>query len=336
MTSVSVVIASLNSRATILDCLEALRPQLGDDVEVVVADSSDDGTDRLVRERAPWARLLHSELRLAPGAARNRGVAAASGELIAFLDADCVPAPDWIARLREAQEEHGPVVGGAVDNGNEESWAGWVYYFCEFAPWMPGQAAGPMGEIPTCCLSVRRSVLDRVGPFREQGYCSDTAFHWRLARLGLHAHFDPRARVAHVNPSRYGRILSKLVMHGLSFARVRCEERTLSRGHALLLLLGSPLLPAVLLWRRWRQVSRAGRQRAAFLRCAPGILGALTAWSFGESRGYGEWLLDDTRVATELPLVPPQRQPGSGPGGRGETLESVPITTPSGRRTDGS
>jgi GT2 family glycosyltransferase len=307
MTAVSVVIASLNSRATLFDCLDALRPQLADDVEVVLADSSDDGTDRLVRERAPWARLVHSERRLAPGAARNRGVAAARGEIIAFLDADCVPAPDWIARLRQAQEEHGPVVGGAVDNANRESWVGWVYYLCEFAAWMPDQPAGPMSEIPTCCLSVRKSVLDRVGPFREHGYCSDTAFHWRLARHGIRAHFDPRVRVSHVNPSRYSRILAKMRMHGQAFARMRCEEKELSRSRALLLLLGSPLLPAVLLWRRWKHVSRVGRHGAAFLACAPGLVGALAAWSVGEGIGYAGWLRDSAALRNLIECAPQRR-----------------------------
>jgi GT2 family glycosyltransferase len=286
----SVIIASYNSRATIGPCLDALLPQIGPDIEVLVADSSTDGTGEFLTRQYPWVRLLRSERRWFPGAARNHAIAVAQGEILAFIDADCIACPNWIRRSLEAQRLWGPVVGGSVENANPAVHAGWVYYFCEFAAWMPEQAAGWMNEIPTCCLTIHRSVLRQTGPFRSNGYCSDTAFHWRLASAGIRAWFDPELRVAHVNPARVWPVASKMRMHGEHFALARCEERRLGNGSVLLLWFGSPVLPALLLSRRARQILGTGSYRAEFLTSLPGLAAALTAWSLGEWRGYGRWL----------------------------------------------
>ena len=64
------------------------------------------GRDRygLVRE-TERVRFLRSERDLNAGEARNRGIEAAGGEVIFFLDADCIPAEDWMARQRALWEK---------------------------------------------------------------------------------------------------------------------------------------------------------------------------------------------------------------------------------------
>src|ERR1051325_3213870 len=86
----SVVIASYNSRRTIARCLESLEAQTYGDFEIVVVDSSSDGAARAVEERFPDVRLVTFPTRKFPGDARNAGVRAARGEIIAFIDADCI------------------------------------------------------------------------------------------------------------------------------------------------------------------------------------------------------------------------------------------------------
>ena len=50
-----------------------------------------------------------------PAAARNRGAMAAQGDPLVFLDADCIPADDWLARLLAGHDAGAAVVGGALD-----------------------------------------------------------------------------------------------------------------------------------------------------------------------------------------------------------------------------
>jgi GT2 family glycosyltransferase len=286
----SVIVASYNARATIGRCLDALFPQLGPGIEVLVADSSTDGTYELLEAQYPWARLLRSKHRLFPGAARNLAIAESRGDILAFIDADCIAAPGWIQRSIYAQQRWGPVVGGSVDNANPADRVGWIYYFCEFAAWMPGQEAAWVQDTPTCCLTIDRSVLKWTGPFRSNGYSSDTAFHWRLAQAGIRTRFDPQLQVAHINPGEYRGVLRKMRMHGEYFAHMRCEEKKLKLPAVLLLWLGSLALPGLLLWRRTRQILGSRRYTAEFFTTVPGLAAALIAWSFGEWRGYGRWL----------------------------------------------
>jgi glycosyltransferase involved in cell wall biosynthesis len=90
---VSVVIPMLNARAYVADTLDGVFGQTVPAHEVIVVDNgSTDGSPALVRERYPRARVI-SEPVPGPSAARNAGVAAASGDLLAFCDSDDVWLP---------------------------------------------------------------------------------------------------------------------------------------------------------------------------------------------------------------------------------------------------
>src|SRR5207244_1050179 len=69
--------------------------------EIVVVDSSTDGTAELVAADFPAVRLVTAKERLYPGTARNAGIAEARGEILSFTDADCVVEPNWLAELAQ-------------------------------------------------------------------------------------------------------------------------------------------------------------------------------------------------------------------------------------------
>ena len=92
---VSVIIPCFNGRETLPRTLRAVTDQQGvEDFEILVVDSSNDGTEKLVEEQFPRVRLFHREEKTLPGAARNIGVQHSRAPLIAFTDADCVPPVD--------------------------------------------------------------------------------------------------------------------------------------------------------------------------------------------------------------------------------------------------
>ena len=286
--SLSIVVVSWQAAATIERCLAALVPQIDDATEVVVVDSGSDGTAELVARRFPQVHLIRSATRLAPGAARNAGVAAAKGELIGFVDADCVAAPDWAARVRAAHEASFPVIGGVIDLALPASALARALYLCEFNQWLPGAAAGPMRDIPTCCLSLKRWALERFGPFREQGYCSDPAFNWKLARAGHAPRLDPAIRVAQILAPDVRGFVRKQLMHGRAFARMRVEEERFSPARRLAFAVLSPALPLVLGLRLLRRVRERGQAELslAFARSMPLVVLGLALWSAGELAGY--------------------------------------------------
>lgn len=283
---VSVVIVAYNARETIGDCLRALEEQTVQGFETIVVDSSADDTADVVRREFPAVRLIRSERRLYPGDARNAGIAAARGSLIAFVDSDCVAAPDWVARIAEAHRGESLIVGGSVGVANPESVAGWASYFCEFTGWIQRGAPRRAAEIPTCCLSFKRDAFDRFGPFLEGSYCSDTLFTWKATEAGHTPLFDPSIHVRHRNPAKLAPILVKQRMHGETFASVRARHWRWSRLHSMARAVSWPLLPVWLWTRAAARVMPKRDYRFHFLRATPALLAVLVSWSWGEARGY--------------------------------------------------
>lgn len=293
------VVASYNARSTIRACLRSLAEQVGCPAyEVIVVDSSTDDTAEIVRREFPEVRLYAFATRMFPGDARNVGIARARADILAFTDTDCVADPHWVREIVEAHRAEAPAIGGAVDNGNPTELVGWASYFCEFSQWMPraaGAGSTTMVEIPTCCLSLKRWVFDRYGPFLEGTYCSDTAFHWKLGRHGYRPRFVPRMQVLHLNISRLGAYVRKQRFHGTSFARVRVAEQRFSTGRRTAYILISPLLPFLLFSRIVGRVLENRAYLRQFLRAAPLVFAGLTAWSAGELIGYWSGPRDDHR-----------------------------------------
>jgi glycosyltransferase involved in cell wall biosynthesis len=200
---VSVVIAAYRSWATLPQVLHALEAQVGfGNREVVLVDSSAELPEGEVARRWPWLRYLVLPERAYPGRARNVGVAAARGDIIAFLDADAVPLPGWLDALESELEPGVDAVAGAILNGTPRSFIGTAGYLLEFADWLPDRR-GRVEHAATCNLLVRREALVQSGGFREdlEGG-EDTIFTFPLGRAGRLA-FAPRARVQHLNRTRW-------------------------------------------------------------------------------------------------------------------------------------
>src|SRR5690606_3971666 len=83
--------------------------------EIIVVDNGSKHFPEDICSRFSGVRLL-LQLVPGPGPARNLGVAAAKGEILAFIDADCVPDPGWLAAIarRFAEAPGVPILGGDV------------------------------------------------------------------------------------------------------------------------------------------------------------------------------------------------------------------------------
>lgn len=104
---VSVVVITHNSASYLGSCLHALCRQTFSDLEIlVIDDGSDDGSDDVVRH-APDSRIVYARNATQEGRprARNRGVALATGQLVFFTDADCLPIRTWVEEGVQAFRE---------------------------------------------------------------------------------------------------------------------------------------------------------------------------------------------------------------------------------------
>jgi glycosyltransferase involved in cell wall biosynthesis len=193
---VSVVIPSYNSSRTILHCLTSLFNQEESPGEVIVVDSSEDDTLALVELNYPQVRTHKFQHRTFPGPARNKGTEMASGEIIAFIDADCLAAPDWVKRIASQHSTGHVIVGGSVDVGNPNSLLAWARHLGEFREFLPSGPEHPVIHVPPCNISYRKCLIKRYGGFPNAYYPQDDMlFNHLLSRNGFPVWFDPELRV---------------------------------------------------------------------------------------------------------------------------------------------
>ena len=182
-------------------------PQVGDDVEVVVADNASTESLEPVRERWPGVKIITQQERGA-GPARNAGVAATSAPWLMCLDADCLPAQDWVSRGREIAAEN-TVIGGRVDVFSETPppRSGAEAFETVFA-FMMERYLERYGFLGSGNLVTSRKVFKAVGEFR-QFVSEDKDWSQRAAQAGFQLRFDDAFAVSHPSRADWSALSSK-------------------------------------------------------------------------------------------------------------------------------
>lgn len=180
--TVSVVMPLHNGEAFVEDALQSVCDQGSAVLEVLVVDdgSSDGGADRARSWGAPVT-LLHQP-RAGPAAARNRGIHAAQGAYLAFIDADDRWAAGrlaWQLALLEA-DPGVAVVQGQLQELHERE-----------GQWVAEGAALFANSL--CTGLFRREVFDRVGFLDESlSYCEDVDWFFAARSAGVSLRREPR------------------------------------------------------------------------------------------------------------------------------------------------
>jgi len=200
----SVIVIAQRAEPTASEAIRSLLDQAHVSAcEVVVVAHSDSGP-YLSLDDSLAVKVIYSSTRLSPGAARNAGVAAASGSAIAFLAADCVAEPGWIDGRVSLHRKGMRAVASAMTNAGPRTISGWASHYALFASRLPGRAAGYVSHPDPAAhgLSYERQLLADLGPFDEQlriGEDSDMAA--RLNSAGIRIWFDPSIRTGHRGPN---------------------------------------------------------------------------------------------------------------------------------------
>ena len=281
----SLIIITLG-RATLLQrTLEGLTRQSRQIDEIIVIDNGPTrDTEQVVS--ASTARYI-PEPRRGYGHARNRGLAEASGDVIFFLDDDCVPDPDWSEILWNVlQSGEADLASGSRSLGQPGLAARLEYLSTDGPVLSPSLAAGPARHLSTSNLILRRDVVTKVGCFDTTlTMCEDRDFTTRARRLGFRLRYEPRARVTHY-PAIHGLsdYLGKMRHYGRGtseyFVRWRDEEpiaRLFPASPALRLL----MLPALSAAGAGYLVARNLPQNPDALPLAPLLFVGQVWWHWG-------------------------------------------------------
>lgn len=195
---ISVIVCTHNGARTLRECLGALQKLRYRNYEIIVVnDGSRDHTASIALEFG--VQLITTENR-GLSSARNTGFAAATGEIVVYLDDDAFPDPDWLTYLAATfrKTNHVAVGGPNIAPPNDGNVAECV----DNAPGGPVHVLLNDTEaehIPGCNFAIRKSCLQEIGGFDPQFRTAgdDVDLCWRLLRRGWTIGFNPGAVVWH-------------------------------------------------------------------------------------------------------------------------------------------
>ncbi|NTU84591.1 MAG: mycofactocin system glycosyltransferase [Chloroflexales bacterium] len=244
--SASIIVPAHGRPAATRACVESLlaldypagRP------EVIVVDDASDPPLAPALAGLP-VRTIRHEVNHGQSAARNHAAALASGEVLAFIDNDCVAAPGWLRSLVAALDEPGVELAGGRVMAPPPS--GPVAAFeAVRSPLDMGPVSGvvgpgePISYMPSCNLAVRRDLLLRIGGFDPaMTLGEDVDLIWRALRAGAGARYLAEGQVIHHHRVRLGALLRRRADYASSEADL---QRRHPEGRRTMVLPGVTVL----------------------------------------------------------------------------------------------
>jgi O-antigen biosynthesis protein len=195
---ISVVVATYNAARTLDDCLASLRTLRYPDYEVIVVNDGSTDDSQSIIERYPFRAITTENHGVS--AARNEGLRAATGEIVAYIDSDARADPDWLAYLATTYLESDVVgVGGPNFVPPEDNWVAKCVYRSPGGPTQVMLDDQSAEHIPGCNMSFRKEALEAIDGFDEifTKAADDVDICWRLLERGYRIGFSPSAVVWH-------------------------------------------------------------------------------------------------------------------------------------------
>ncbi len=228
---ISIIIPVRDQAGDLAKCLDSLvnldYPK--DRLEIIVVD---DGSRQKVSTglASPDIRIIRQERSLGPATCRNIGAGSARGDILAFIDADCMAGKNWLKEtVPFFHLARVGAVGGYVEGYHRQGRLD--KYEATSSPLNMGERIIIEGKsesgfyVPTANLLVDREAFQTAEGFQAGLYIGeDVDFCWRLRDLGFWLLYVPLGKVAHKHRNRLDRMLKRRLEYGTS-------EAVLYRAH---------------------------------------------------------------------------------------------------------
>ena len=214
--AISVIIPVYNDQCGLKDTLNSLVKQdfPKENCEIIIVDNSSiDNTLNIAkefsREYPRLVRILVEDCIQSSYAARNKGIKASKGSIIAFIDADMSVDKDWLTRIVNSLEKYGVnYLACKVEIYLKENSIFGLYDKMTGFP--VEQYILNNHFAPTCCLVVRKNIFNNVGVFDSRLVSSgDYEFGNRVYRFGYKLYYDPTIIMMHPARSSFKKIFYK-------------------------------------------------------------------------------------------------------------------------------
>lgn len=271
-------------------CLAALVPQVqlvGGDV-IVPYDVTLPNLATL-RAQFPDVRFLPHDGVRTPAELRASGAAAATGDVVAFLEGHCRPASNWVARVMAAHRDAHAAVGGPIEkesrrgDGSTDSTLNWAVYLADYSRYMLPRPEGPAHGLSDCNVSYKQSALQLTKSYWETEF-HENVVNGALQKEGATLWFDPDMLVYEERSLSLADALRDRASFGRLFGSTRVAGVGLARRTAM--ALAALVMPPLLVARVIGNLRSRARHQAQLIRCLPALTVVSTAWLVGEAVGY--------------------------------------------------
>ena len=224
---ISVVVPSFNQPATINNCLQSLLNQsTGDNYEIIIVDSSHQEYREEIQKvcsQSQCIKLIQEEKQTFPGTARNIGIKASQGEIVALIDADCEASANWLQNIAKNVTEN-IIVSGVILNGTPKNVNGTISYLIEFNHFIPFNQTQKVSTVAaTCNFAAYKTVFEKVGYFTDHRAFEDILFCKKFIQLGGKVVLFNDVIITHLNRTSLGHVINNQKLLGYHSAAVRKE-----------------------------------------------------------------------------------------------------------------
>jgi glycosyltransferase involved in cell wall biosynthesis len=224
--SISVVVCAYNAEATLDECLQHTCALDYPRMEVVVVDDGSTDKTAEIARRHPGAKLV-SISRSGLATARNEGLTNTTGEIVAFLDSDAYPSPEWLYYIALGLDREDVVgVGGPNECPVEDGASAQEIAAAPGGPIHVLLSDDRAEHIPGCNMAFTREALESLGGFDPIYVVAgdDVDFCWRVLDRDLQVGFHPAALVWHHPRPTIGGYLRQQRGYGASEALVQARH----------------------------------------------------------------------------------------------------------------
>ena len=277
----SIVIAAWNGAEALRRCLISLEKQLEATEVIAVSNFSVEGLEN--DSRFSFVKFIELAAETTVPQLRSYGINSANGEIIALAEDHCFFDENWCQDIIEAHESDYSAIGGAIENASGSRALDWAVYFYDYGKYMPPNQAGETETLSGFNASYRKEVLDELREIYADGFF-ETFFNEELKKRGHKLFLTDSAIIYHAKNYELKKTLIQFYHLARSFAAKRVLAAPFSKCATFAVV--SLALPIILPTRIALNIIKKNRRIKELVSSFPLIVLLMSAWSWGEFRGY--------------------------------------------------